>query len=141
VSPGSAAPPPRRTGLNLEQATELRHVGDTLYIGFNEDLRRVSFPKLETVGGALIIEANPALEEIHLPALVRVQKYIHLHDLATLRTLDLQLLQEAGGELSLVDCPALFQVRVGRAAQPARVARLEVKGCGAPMLPGLHARS
>ena len=58
--------------LTLDQATSLEHVGDTLYIGFNDDLERISFPKLKTIGGALIIEHNGALKEILLPALERI---------------------------------------------------------------------
>jgi hypothetical protein len=126
--------------LNLEQAAALEHVGDTLYIGFNDDLERVSFPKLRTVGGALIIESNAALARIELPALELVARYLHIHDSIALVELALPRLKSVGGELSLQGCPRLKTVRVGSAAQPASVLRVEVDDCGAPMLPGLHAR-
>jgi hypothetical protein len=127
--------------LHLEQAVALEHVGDTLYIGFNEDLERVSFPKLRTVGGALIIESNPALRRIDLPALELVARYIHIHDSIGLVELLLPRVQSVGGELSLLGCPQLKTVRVGAASRPASVTRLEVKDCGAPVFPGLHARA
>jgi hypothetical protein len=126
--------------LNLDQAVALEHVGDTLYVGFNEDLERISFPRLKTIGGALIIESNPALREVHLPALESVAKYLHVHDSLALVELALPRLRSVGGDLSLVSCPRLKAVRVGAASQPAVVVRLDVKGCGAPMLPGLNAK-
>ncbi len=128
-------------GLTLDQATELEHVGDTLYIGFNDDLEKVSFPKLRTVGGALIIEANGALKEIHLPALERVTKYLHIHDNGSLAVVELPKLREVGAELSLAKCPALVQLRVATAASPAKAAKLEIKGCAMPAYPAAHVRA
>ena len=127
-------------GLTLDQATELEHVGDTLYIGFNDDLERISFPKLKTVGGALIIEANAALKEIHLPALERVTKYLHIQDNGSLVLVELPRLKELGGELSLAKCPVLKQVRIATAASPAKASRFEIKGCAMPVYPAAHVR-
>jgi hypothetical protein len=126
--------------LNLDQAASLEHVGDTIYIGFNDDLEKVSFPKLKTIGGALIVESNPALLHLAFPALEAVEKYLHVHDSLALVELLLPRLRRVGGELSLSSCPRLKTVRVGAASAPAIVTRLDVKGCGAPQLPGLHAR-
>jgi len=126
--------------LSLDQATALEHVGDTLYIGFNDDLARVSFPRLKTISGALIVESNPALKELHLPALESVGRYLHVHDCLVLAELLAPKLRSVGGELSLVACPRLTTVRVGVASQPVTAIRLEVRDCGAPLLPGLHAR-
>ncbi len=127
-------------GLTLDQATELEHVGDTLYIGFNDDIDKVSFPKLKTVGGALIIEANATLKEIHLPALERVTKYLHIHDNSSLVLVDLPRLKELGAELSLAKCPVLKQVRVAKASAPARVKRLEISECALPVYVAVHIR-
>ena len=127
-------------GLNLDQASELEHVGDTLYIGFNDDLERVSFPKLKTVGGALIIESNAMLKEIHLPALERVTKYLHIHDNAVVVTVDLGKLKEVGGEVSFSSCPALKAVRVASAAAAAKATSLVIKACGMPAFPGAHVK-
>ena len=128
-------------GLTLDQATELEHVGDTLYIGFNDDLEKVSFPKLKTIGGALIIEANAALKEIHFPALERVTKYLHIHDNGCLLVIELPRLKEVGGELSLAKCPALKQVRVATAASPAKATRFEIKACSLPAYASAHVRA
>ncbi len=128
-------------GLTLDQASELEHVGDTLYIGFNDDLERVSFPKLKTVGGALIIEANAALKEIHLPALERVTKYLHIHDNVVVVTVEMPRLKEVGGELSFATCPALKGARVAQASAPARVRSFLIKGCGMPSFPGAHTKT
>jgi hypothetical protein len=126
--------------LTLDQASSLEHVGDTLYIGFNEDLVRVAFPRLKTVTGALIVESNPALKELHLPALESVGRYLHVHDCLELAELLAPRLHTVGGDLSLVSCPRLATVRIGVASRPVTTTRLEVKACGAPVLPGLHAR-
>ncbi len=127
--------------LQLDQAINLEHVGDTLYIGFNEDLEKVSFPKLVSVGGALIIEANPALKSIHLPALLRVAKYIHIHESAALVEVVMPKLKDVGGELSLIDCPNLTTVKVAVASQPAQGQRVVVQGCGQEVYPALHWRA
>ncbi|HEY1097863.1 MAG TPA: hypothetical protein VGF99_03005 [Myxococcota bacterium] len=127
--------------LTLDQATALEHVGDTLYIGFNDDLERVSFPKLKSIGGALIIEHNGALKEVLLPALERVTKYVHLHDNAGLVVVELPKLKTLGGELSLVGNPNLHTVKVAVASSPARMSRLEVKDCGKPVYPSLHGKA
>jgi hypothetical protein len=127
-------------GLTLDQATELEHVGDTLYIGFTDDLEKVSFPKLKTVGGALIIEANAALREIYLPALERVTKYLHIHDNNCLVVVELPRLKELGAELSFAKCPVLKTVKVASAASPAKAPRFDVKGCGMPAYPAAHVR-
>lgn len=139
---GPTVGPEREDGvpLRLDQATSLTHVGDTLYIGFNEDLERISFPALETVGGALIIEANGTLTDISFPKLLRVQKYLHIHDHAGLRTLELPRLRSVGGELSIRVAPNLGTVRVATAAAPAEVSRVEVEACAQPVYPGLHVR-
>ena len=126
--------------LTLDQATALEHVGDTLYIGFNDDLERISFPKLKSVGGALIIESNGALKEIHLPALERVTKYLHIHDSAGLTIVELPRLKDIGGELSILTCPNLVTVRVAVASSPARVLRVEVRDCGKEIYPSMHVR-
>lgn len=126
--------------LVLDQATALEHVGDTLYIGFNEDLTRVSFPKLKTVVGALIVEGNPQLKELHLPALESVGRYLHVHDCLALTEVLAPRLRVVGGELSLVSCPRLGTVRIGVASQPVTTTRLDVQGCAVPVLPGLHVR-
>jgi hypothetical protein len=128
-------------GLSLDQASELEHVGDTLYIGFNDDLERVSFPKLKTVGGALIIEANAVLKEIHLPCLERVTKYLHIHDNAAVAVVELPRLKEVGGELSFETCPSLKAVRVASASAPAKASSYAVKGCGMPVFPGAHIKT
>ncbi len=130
----------RPVPLSLDQAVSLEHVGDTLYIGFNDDLEKIVFPKLLTVGGALIIESNPMLKSISFPALERVTKYLHIHDSAGLVSVELPKLKELGGELSFCDCPNLATVRVGSGASPAKVARVEMKGCLQGVYPGLHAR-
>jgi hypothetical protein len=124
--------------LTLDQATSLEHVGDTLYVGFNDDLTRVSFPKLKTIGGALIIESNPALKELHFPALESIGKYLHVHDCLVVVELVAPRLRAVGGDVSLVSCPRLATVRMGSAAQPATTTNLEVKGLASPVLPGLH---
>jgi hypothetical protein len=126
--------------LTLDQATALEHVGDTLYIGFNDDLKRVSFPKLKTIGGALIVESNAALKELHFPALESIGKYLHVHDCLALAELVAPRLRSIAGDLSLVACPRLATVRIGSAAQPTTTTKLEVKGLAQPVLPGLHAR-
>ena len=126
--------------LTLDQATALEHVGDTLYVGFNDDLTRVSFPKLKTIGGALIVESNPALKELHFPALESVGKYLHVHDCLVLVELVAPRLKAVAGDLSLVSCPRLVTVRIGSAAQPTTTTKLEVKGLASPVLPGLHAK-
>lgn len=128
-------------GLSLDQATALEHVGDTLYVGFNDDLEKLSFPRLKTVGGALIIEANPALKEIHLPALELVTKYLHIHDGAGLVVVDLSRLRNVGGELSFRACPALKGVRVASASAPASVGSYVVDACGVPVFPDAHVRA
>ena len=128
-------------GLSLDQATELEHVGDTLYIGFNDDLEKVSFPKLKTVGGALIIEANAVLREIHLPALERVTKYLHIHDNAGLVVVDLTRLKEVGGEVSFLSCPILKGVRVASASARAMASSYAIQGCGVPAFPGAHIKT
>lgn len=125
-------------GLSLDQATELEHVGDTLYIGFNDDLDKVSFPKLKTIGGALIIETNAVLKEIHLPALERVTKYLHIHDNAGVVVVELPRLKEVGGELSFNGCPLLKTVRVAQASSPAKASSYVVKGCAVPAFPSAH---
>ncbi len=127
--------------LSLDQAAALEHVGDTLYIGFNDDLDKIIFPKLKTVGGALIIEANGALTSISLPALERVTKYLHIHDSAGLVSVELPRLKEVGGELSVVGCPNLASLKVATGATPARAARVEVRGCAQGIYPGLHVRA
>jgi hypothetical protein len=127
--------------LTLDQATSLEHVGDTLYVGFNDDLTRVSFPKLKTIGGALIVESNAALKELHFPALESVGKYLHVHDCLVLVELVAPRLLAIGGDLSLVSCPRLAAVRIGSAAQPVTTTKLEVKGLAQPVFPGLHARA
>jgi hypothetical protein len=127
--------------LSLDQAAALEHVGDTLYIGFNDDLEKIVFPKLKTVGGALIIEANGALTSISLPALERVTKYLHIHDSAGLVSVELPRLKEVGGELSVVGCPNLASLKVATGATPARAARVEVRGCAQGIYPGLHVRA
>ena len=124
--------------LTLDQATSLEHVGDTLYIGFNDDLERISFPKLKTIGGALIIEHNGALKEILLPALERIAKYLHIHDNAGLVVVDARNLREPGGELSLSGNTNLHPVKVSVASAPAHVTKLEIKDCGKPIYPSLH---
>ncbi len=126
--------------LSLDQAVSLEHVGDTLYIGFNDDLEAVVFPKLITVGGALIIESNPMLKRISFPALERVTKYLHIHYSAGLVTVELPKLKELGGELSFNGCPNLSTLRVASGGSPAKVARVEVSGCMQEVYPGLHAR-
>lgn len=126
--------------LSLDQAAALEHVGDTLYIGFNDDLEKIVFPKLKTVGGALIIEANGALVHIALPALERVAKYLHIHDHAGLVTVEAPRLKEVGGEISIVGCPNLTTLRVATGAAPARATRVEVRGCAQEIYPGLHVR-
>lgn len=126
--------------LSLDQAAALEHVGDTLYIGFNDDLEKIVFPKLKTVGGALIIEANGALVSISLPALERVTKYLHIHDHAGLVSVELPKLKAVGGELSVVGCPNLTSLKVATASQPAQATRIEVRDCGQPIYPGLHVR-
>ena len=128
-------------GLSLDQATELEHVGDTLYIGFNDDLEKVSFPKLKTVGGALIIEANAALREIHLPALERVTKYLHVHDNVAVVVVELPKLKEVGGELAFTSCPALKGARVASASAPAKTSSFTLKDCGMPAFPGVHVKT
>ena len=127
--------------LSLDQAAALEHVGDTLYIGFNDDLEKIVFPKLKTVGGALIIEANGALTSISLPALERVTKYLHIHDSAGLVTVELPRLKVVGGELSVVGCPNLATLKVATGATPARAVRVEVRECAQAVYPGLHVRA
>lgn len=140
VAPATRTRHTARVPLTLDQATALEHVGDTLYIGFNEDVERVSFPKLKSIGGALIIESNGALKEIHLPALERVTKYLHIHDSAGLVTVELPRLKELGGELSIVTCPNLVTLKVAVASAPARVTGVEIRHCGKEVYPTLHVR-
>ncbi len=127
--------------LSLDQAAALEHVGDTLYIGFNDDLEKIVFPKLKTVGGALIIEANGALVSISLPALERVTKYVHIHDNAGLVGVELPRLKEVGGEVSVVGCPNLGTLKVASGASPARASRVEVRDCAQEVYPALHVRT
>lgn len=124
--------------LSLDQAASLEHVGDTLYIGFNDDLEKIVFPKLKTIGGALIIETNGALTSISMPALERITKYVHVHDGAALTSVSFPRLREVGGEFSVVGCPHLTTLRVGTGATPARVTRIELRGCAQEVYPGLH---
>jgi hypothetical protein len=126
--------------LTLDQATSLEHVGDTLYVGFNDDLTRIVFPKLRTIGGALIIESNPALKELHFPALESVGRYLHVHDCLAVVEFLAPRLRTVGADVSLVSCPRLSTVRVGTASQPVRTTKLEVRGLAAPVLPGLHVK-
>jgi hypothetical protein len=119
----------------------LEHVGDTLYIGFNDDLEKIVFPKLKTIGGALIIEGNGALASISLPALERITKYLHIHDHAVLMSVSLPRLRDVGGEFSVVGCPQLTSLKVGAGASPTRVQRVEVRGCAQEVYPTLHVRS
>ena len=127
--------------LHLEQAAALAHVGDTLYIGFNEDLERISFPALVTIGGALIIEANGAVKEISFPKLERIQKYLHIHDHAGLRTVELPKLRTVGGEISLRVAPNLEKVRIAVASAPVEATRLEIEACSQPLYPGIHLKA
>jgi hypothetical protein len=127
--------------LTLDQATALEHVGDTLYIGFNDDLERICFPRLQTVGGALIIEHNGALKEIVLPALVRLTKYLHIHSNAGLTLVELPKLRDVGGAFSLLDNPNLHTVKVSVGSAPVKVQKLEVNGCGKPIYPSMHVRA
>ena len=127
--------------LRLDQATALESVDDTLYVGFNEDVELLSFPKLKTVGGALIIENNAMLKEVHLPALEHVEKYLHIHDNNSLTIVEMPRLKLVGGELSLATNPSLTGVAIGSAQAPTSTARVETRKNGAEQLAGLHAHA
>lgn len=127
--------------LTLDQATALEHIGQNLYVGFNDDLERICFPNLQSVGGALIIEHNGALKEIVLPALVRITKYLHIHSNAGLTLVDLPKLRDVGGAFSLLDNPNLHTVKVSVGSALVKVSKLEVNGCGKPIYPSMHVRA
>jgi hypothetical protein len=127
--------------LHLDQATSLEHIGDTVYIGFNADLTRISFPRLKAITGALIIESNGMLESIQLPVLETVGKYLHIHECFELVEIIAPRLRTIGGELSLLSCPRLATIRIATASRPVSATRLDVAQCGAPMLPGLHLKT
>lgn len=112
--------------MNLDQFLSLERVGNTVYIGFNDAVERVVFPKLMEIDGALVIEANPRLRELVLPNLTKIGRYIHIHDNAVLEKIEMPKLAQVGGELSVVDNPKLVAVTVGAGNKPASTAGLEI---------------
>jgi hypothetical protein len=114
----------------LDQFQSLERVGSTIYVGFNDGIERVVFPKLVSIEGALVIEANPRLKEILFPNLVRVGRYLHINENAILERLELPKLAEVAGEILLADNPRLGQVKVASAQKPARAAGVELNGNG-----------
>jgi hypothetical protein len=114
--------------MKLDQAVSLERVGDTLYIGFNDDLTLISFPKLVVVEGALIIEGNPRLLSLAFPLLERVGKYIHIHDNGQLVDVAFPHLVSVGGELSLQEAPLLKSITVGRTTAHTSATALHVDG-------------
>jgi hypothetical protein len=114
--------------MKLDQAISLERVGDTVYIGFNEDLTDIVFPKLASIEGALIIEGNPRLLSVLFPALERVGKYIHIHDNGQLVEVTFPALRTVGGELSLQDAPLLRTVSIGGSAARAQATAVRIEG-------------
>jgi hypothetical protein len=123
--------------LNLDQFINLERVGNTIYLGFNDGIERVVFPKLVDIDGALVVEANPRIKELLLPNLVKIGRYLHIHDNAALEKIEMPKLQSVAGELSIVDNPKLVHVKVGA---PATAESIEVMGNGAKTFAGLNVK-
>jgi hypothetical protein len=96
----------------LDPLAALQGVGGNLYLGFNDELSRVSLPRLEAVGGALIVEGNGALEALELGGLKSVAGYVHLHENEALTRVALGALADVGGELSILENPELVTVEM-----------------------------
>jgi len=118
----------------LEHLGALTHVGGSVYLGFNDELERISLPNLQSVGGPLIIEGNDALKELDLPALTQVGGYLHLHENEQLAQVSLGALTDVGGELSVLENPRLLTVEM-RALE--HVSNIEMSDNGADKLGGL----
>lgn len=118
----------------LDQLVSLQRVAGNVYLGFNDELERVSFPMLQEIGGPLIIEGNDALKELDLPALTEVGGYLHLHENEQLAKVGLGALTDVRGELSVLENPQLLTVEM-RALE--RVTDIEMSDNGADQLNGL----
>ena len=112
-----------------------------MYVGFNDGIEKIAFPKLKEIEGALVVEANPKLKEIAFPALVKVAKYVHIHDNRCLEKLEMPKLARVGAELSVVDNTALVHVAVATRTQPASTTAVEVKNNATATYANLFARS
>jgi hypothetical protein len=111
--------------IRLDQLRELRVVHDTMYIGFNEGIESLSFPALERVEGALIIEHNPHLVQVDMPALVHISKYLHVHDNEQLTHLSLPSLCEVG-DVSVLRNHAQLRASIASAAKPMNATLVEM---------------
>jgi len=92
---------------SLEPLKSLREVEGNLYLGFNDALATLDLPRLERVGGALILEGQPDLSEIRLDGLKVVGSYFDIHENDSLARVSLASLATVGGELSVRDNPEL----------------------------------
>jgi len=106
-------------GLSVEGASHLtsidafaalQTVGGALYVGFNRALESLSLPALAHVGRAFVVEGNARLQSFSAPLLKDVSGYLHVHENPRLVTVSLPALASASGELSFVDCPLLARI-------------------------------
>ena len=88
-------------------------------------------PKLKVLEAAFIIEHNPNLLSISLPALTTGGRYLHVHENAALVSLSLPSLTSLSQELSLLDNPRLTSVKIGGRDKPAHIPLVQVRGNGA----------
>ena len=117
---------------NLERARGV-------YVGFNAGLTRIALPKLKELEAAFIIEHNPNLVDISLPAFTKGGRYLHVHENAALVSLSLPNLTSLTDELSVLDNPHLTSVKVGARDKPAQIPAVELRGNGAASYPQLFA--
>jgi len=65
----------------------LNQVDGNFYVGFNEGLRAINLPALQSVGGALVVEGNNRAETIEMSEVKSVGKYVHVVENESLRSL------------------------------------------------------
>lgn len=106
-------------GLSIEGASQLtaidafsslKSVGGALYVGFNRALESLSLPMLSHVGRAFVVEGNARLQTFSAPLLADVAGYLHVHENPRLTAVLLPLLTTVDGELSFLACPQLARI-------------------------------
>jgi hypothetical protein len=125
---------------SLEMFANLTHVKDAIYVGYNDVLGRVDFPKLARCDAALIVESNPFLETVQLPQLSHGARYLDVHENPSLTLLQAPSLRELS-RLSLRDNVKLKRVEIGSTHAPLALDDVEVAGNGASVLKGLHTQA
>jgi hypothetical protein len=124
----------------LDALAKLERAGG-VYIGFCDRTTRITLPSLQVVEGAFIVEHMPALVDISLPTFSKGGRYFHVHECPDLTAVRAGQLRSLEDELSLINNPHLVTVNVGSRENPARVARVELRGNGAASFAQLFSRA